>query len=32
MEELIKRAEEKGIDVEELILSALSHVYLKESI
>jgi hypothetical protein len=32
MEELIKRAEEKGIDVEELILSALSRVDLKESI
>jgi len=32
MEELIKRAEEKGIDVEELILSALSRVDPKESI
>jgi hypothetical protein len=32
MEKLIKRAEEKGIDVEELILSALSRVDLKESI
>jgi hypothetical protein len=32
MEELIKRAEEKGIDVEELILSALSRVDFKESI
>jgi hypothetical protein len=32
MEELIERAEEKGIDVEELILSALSRVDLKESI
>ena len=32
MEELIKWAEEKGIDVEELILSALSRVDPKESI
>jgi hypothetical protein len=32
MEKLIKRAEEKIIDVEELILSALSRVDLKESI
>jgi hypothetical protein len=32
MEELIKRVEEKGIDVEELILSALSRVDPKESI
>ena len=32
MEELIRWVEEKGIDVEELILSALSRVDLKESI
>ncbi|ACP49422.1 conserved hypothetical protein [Sulfolobus islandicus Y.N.15.51] len=32
MEELIKRTEEKGIDVKELILSALSRIDPKESI
>lgn len=32
MEKLIRWVEEKGIDVEELILSALSRVDLKESI
>ncbi|ACP37721.1 PaREP1 family protein [Saccharolobus islandicus] len=32
MEELIKKAEEKGIDVEDLVLSALSRIDPKESI